>query len=178
MDTFGRLPLECGAGGGMFLQRVVVSRLKFRALRRVTTIRLLTHCLGGGKLLVETRAPVNFLREQVFKRCLALVRGGKIDRGALPGFLMRSFRFCERGVERSSSGDRFSQVVTEFRFAPAEMFGCGGRIGPASLSRLVERSRCDTQFSDARVTRQRGLRQARRELRVPLRELVGERDRL
>ena len=28
---FGRLPLECGAGGGVFLQRGVVSRLKFRS---------------------------------------------------------------------------------------------------------------------------------------------------
>jgi len=132
--------------------------------------------LGGSKSPLETRAPVSFLSEQVFERCLALVRGGKIDRGALSGVLVRSFRFCECAVERSSSGGGFSQVGTEFRFAPAEMLGRGGGVRPASLSRLGERSRCDSQFSGERVTRLSGLRQARRELRVPLRELVGESD--
>ena len=161
----------------MFLQRGVVSRLKFRRqLRRVPPVRLLTRGLGGSQFPVETRAPVSFLSEQVFERCLALVRGGTIDRGALPGVLMRSFRFCERVVERSSSCDGFSQVGTELRFAPAEMLGRGGRVRPSSLSRLVERSRRDTQFSGERVPRLSGLRQAHRELRVALRELVGERD--
>ena len=134
--------------------------------------------LRRQKVPVETRAPVSFLTEQVFEHRLALVRGGKIDRGALPRVLMRSFRFCECDFERSSSGDGFSQVGTEFRFAPAEMLGRGGRVRPARLSRRIERSRGDTQFSGERVTRTRGLRQARRELRVPLRELVGERDGL
>ncbi|MCA1649412.1 MAG: hypothetical protein LC753_03750 [Acidobacteria bacterium] len=98
------------------------------------SVRLLMRGRGGNESLVETRAPVSFLREQVFERCLALIRGGKIDRGALSGVLVRSFRFCERVVERSSSGDGFSQVGTEFRFAPAEMLGRGGRVRPASLS--------------------------------------------
>ena len=51
----GRLPLEGGAGGGVFLQRGVVARLKFREprrgpcqLRRVATVRLLTRGLGGS----------------------------------------------------------------------------------------------------------------------------------
>ena len=56
------------------------------------------------------------------------------------------------------------------------MLGRGGRVRPASLSRRVEGSRCDTQLSGERVTRPSGLCQARRELRVPLRDLVGERD--
>ena len=80
---FGPLLLECGAGGGVFLQRGVVSRVKLREprggrcqLRRVTTVRLLTRGLSGSKFLVETRAPVSFLREQVFERCLALIRRG------------------------------------------------------------------------------------------------------
>ena len=140
------------------------------------TVRFLTRRLGGSKFPIKTRASVSFLSEQAFERCLALVRGGTIDRGALSGVLMRSLRFCERIVERSSSCDGFSQVGTELRFAPAEILGRGGRVRPSSLSRLVECSRRDTQFSGERVPRLSGLRQAHRELRVALRELVGERD--
>ena len=95
----GRLPLEGGAGGGVFLQRGVVTRLQFRAsrrslcqLRRVTTVRFLTRGLGGSQFPVETRALVSFLREQVFERCQTLVRCG----GAVLGLLIRG-----RGVGHS-----------------------------------------------------------------------------
>ena len=87
---FGRLSLECRAGGGVFLQRRVVSRLKFLQLRRMPTVRFLTRRLRGSKFPVKTRASVSFLSEQAFERCLALVRGGTINRGALYGVLMRS----------------------------------------------------------------------------------------
>ena len=165
-SRFGRLPLECG----------VMPQLKVRKRRRVSPLRLLMRGLGVGESPVEAGAPVGFLSDQVFERRLALVGGGKIDRGAFSRRLMRGFRFCQRVVERRSSGDGFSEIGTELRFAPAEVLGRGGRVCPARLSRLVERSRCDTQFGGERVARVRGLRQARRELRVPLRELVGEGD--
>ena len=103
---FGLLPLECGAGGGVFLTRRVVSRLKFREsrrgpcqFRRVPPVRVLMRGLGGTELPVETRASVGFLSEQVFERGLALVRGGKVARGGLTGVLMRRFCFDERVLE-------------------------------------------------------------------------------
>ena len=175
---FRRLPLECGAGSGLLGQRGVVSRLKFRELRSVPPFCLLMRSLHGREVPVETRAPVNFLAEQVVEHRLALVRGGHIDRGALPRVLMRSIRFCESDFERGSRSGGFSQAGSEFRFPPAEVIGGGGRVSPAPLSRRIEGTRGTTQFSGQRITRTRGLRQARRELRVALRELVGERDGL
>ena len=175
---FRRLPLECGAGSGLLGQRGVVSRLKFRELRSVPPFCLLMRSLHGREVPVETRAPVNFLAEQVVEHRLALVRGGHIDRGALPRVLMRSIRFCESDFERGSRSGGFSQVGSEFRFPPAEVIGGGGRVSAAPLSRRIEGTRGTTQFSGQRITRTRGLRQARRELRVALRELVGERDGL
>ena len=148
--------------GGVFLERGVVSHLKFREPRRgarqlfrVLVVRSLSRGLGGGQLPVETGAPVSLLREQVFERSLTLVRGRKIDFGALSGVLMRGFRFGERVGERPSSGDGFCQVRTEFRFASSELL----RRGRQPVARLS------------------GLRQVRREHGVPLREQVGEGNR-
>src|SRR5688572_6745939 len=141
-------------GGGGLLQRGVVSRLKLHErgrglclLRRVPPGRLLLRGFGVGESPVEAGAPVGFLTEQVLERGLALGRGGKIGRGALARLLIRRFRFREHFVERSSDGEGVSQFVTVFRFALAEMLGRGGRVRPASLPRLVERSGYDRQFS-------------------------------
>jgi hypothetical protein len=184
----GQLPLQAHTSSRFLSEQGFerrLSRLKFREarpglrqLRRVAAVRFLMRGLGGRQFPVETRAPVGFLSEQVLERCLPLVRGGKIDRGALPGVLMRSVRFRKGVGERRFSRDSFSQVGKELRFAAAEVIGRGDRVRPARLPRLLERRRCDTRFSGERVTRLSGLRQARRELRVPLRQLVGERHRL
>ena len=91
---------------------------------------------------------------------------------------MRSIRFCESISSAVLAAAGFSEAGSEFRFPPAEVIGGGGRVSPARLSRRIEGTGGATQFSGQGVTRTRGVRQARRELRVALRELVGERDGL
>ncbi len=180
-----RLPLECGAGGGVLRERGIVSRLKGREpgrgtcqLRGVPLLCLVLGRLNGCQALVKTGAPVSFLSEQAFEHRLTLVRGANVDGGALTRLLMRSLGLRESVFERGSCGDGLSQGGAELRFAPAETLGRGSGVGPAGLPRRIEGTRCAAQFSGERITRPRGLRQARRELHVPLGQLVGERDGL
>jgi hypothetical protein len=69
---FGRALLECDAGGGVFFQRGVVSRLARERGLFVSSIKSAgpprQRGLGGRQFAIETRAPVAFLGEQVRAR--------------------------------------------------------------------------------------------------------------
>ena len=123
---FRRLPFECGAGGGVFRQRGVVSRLKFRELRRgagqlrsVPPLCLLPRSVGGGQLPFKAHASVRFLSEPIFERRLTRRGRGQI----LCCLLLRRLRFGQRAFERGPRGSRVRQSSAQLRFHAGDLPG-------------------------------------------------------
>ena len=183
-ERFGglcRLALERQSQVGRLSLRGVVPSLHIgeprddpRQFRRVPCVGVAVRRLRGGKLLVERRPPVHFLREQIVEPRQALVRRGEVPVRLLPGVPLRGFRLRQRALERGSRGNRFVQRGAQFRFAPPEVFGRRGRVRPPGVLRLVERGGRRRESGGQRVPRLERAGQAGGELRVPLRDLVGK----